>query len=79
MIWSVSWPGWCPTATRCFAIPLKGPMICPLTSAWALTQTDLTIPIRDGTLDLGTWQGVYLWEHRSRPHRRRLTVTLDAA
>ncbi len=42
----------------------------------ALTHTDLSIPIDGGRLDLGTWQGVYLWEHRTRPHRRRITVSL---
>ncbi len=42
-----------------------------------LTQTDITLPVRDGRLALGTWQGLYLWEHRYRPHRRRLTVTLQ--
>ena len=42
-----------------------------------LTQTEMTIPIDSGRLALGTWQGLYLWEHRYRPHRRRLTVTLN--
>lgn len=41
-----------------------------------LTQTEITIPIRAGRLALGTWQGLYLWEHRYRPHRREITVTL---
>ncbi|MGB0638941.1 MAG: secondary thiamine-phosphate synthase enzyme YjbQ [Myxococcota bacterium] len=41
-----------------------------------LTATALTIPIDDGRLDLGTWQGVYLWEHRTHPHQRRVTVTI---
>ncbi|MFO0960047.1 MAG: secondary thiamine-phosphate synthase enzyme YjbQ [Isosphaeraceae bacterium] len=41
-----------------------------------LTQNSLAIPIRDGALDLGTWQGVFLWEHRTSPQRRRVTVTL---
>ena len=40
-----------------------------------LTATSLTIPISGGHLALGTWQGIYLWEHRALPHRRRLTVT----
>ena len=42
-----------------------------------LTQTEVSIPVQDGRLALGTWQGLYLWEHRLRPHRRRLTVTLS--
>ena len=42
-----------------------------------LTQTEITVPIENGRLALGTWQGLYLWEHRHRPHRRRLTLTLN--
>jgi secondary thiamine-phosphate synthase enzyme len=42
-----------------------------------LTHTDLTIPVRDGRLVLGTWQGVYFWEHRLRAHRRRVLVTVQ--
>lgn len=40
-----------------------------------LTATELTVPIRMGRLALGTWQGIYLWEHRFRPHLRRLELT----
>lgn len=40
----------------------------------ALTATSLTIPIADGRMVLGTWQGIYLWEHRDRPHQRKLVV-----
>lgn len=39
-----------------------------------LTQTSIGIPIVDGALALGTWQGLYLWEHRTAPHARRITV-----
>jgi secondary thiamine-phosphate synthase enzyme len=42
-----------------------------------LTQSDLTIPIKSGELALGTWQGVYLWEHRIAGHRRRVLVTVQ--
>lgn len=42
----------------------------------ALTQTSLGIPVSAGRADLGTWQGVYLWEHRTRPHTRRVTVSV---
>lgn len=45
----------------------------------ALTATNLTIPIIDGDLSLGTWQGIYLWEHRYRPHRRRIAMCLIGA
>ncbi|MCY4011660.1 MAG: secondary thiamine-phosphate synthase enzyme YjbQ [Gammaproteobacteria bacterium] len=42
----------------------------------ALTQTHLSIPIMDGRLALGTWQGVFLWEHRHRRNERRVIVNL---
>lgn len=38
----------------------------------ALTATSLSIPFSSGRLCLGTWQGIYLWEHRTHPHRRRI-------
>ncbi len=42
----------------------------------ALTQTSLGIPVSNGRLGLGTWQGIYLFEHRTRPHKRQLTLHL---
>jgi secondary thiamine-phosphate synthase enzyme len=41
-----------------------------------LTRTSESIPVANGRLQLGTWQGVYLFEHRSAPHRRTITVSL---
>jgi secondary thiamine-phosphate synthase enzyme len=41
-----------------------------------LTATSLNIPVIKGRLGLGTWQGIYLWEHRTSPHLRRVTVTI---
>ncbi|MEM7565011.1 MAG: secondary thiamine-phosphate synthase enzyme YjbQ [Pseudomonadota bacterium] len=41
-----------------------------------LTQTELTVPVKNGRLALGTWQGLYLWEHRYQPHNRKITITL---
>jgi secondary thiamine-phosphate synthase enzyme len=41
-----------------------------------LSATSLTVPVGEGRLLLGTWQGIYLWEHRSSPHRRRVVVTV---
>lgn len=41
-----------------------------------LTLTELSVPVRDGRLALGTWQGIFLWEHRHRPHRRHLEITI---
>lgn len=40
----------------------------------ALTRSSETVPVREGRLALGTWQGIYLWEHRRSPHTRRLLV-----
>lgn len=42
----------------------------------ALTAVQLAIPVADGRLVLGTWQGIYLWEHRLRPHRRQVALHL---
>lgn len=41
-----------------------------------LTDTSLSLPVNQGRCVLGTWQGIYLWEHRTRPHERRLLVTV---
>jgi secondary thiamine-phosphate synthase enzyme len=43
----------------------------------ALTLTSLTVPVSDGKLALGVWQGIYLWEHRKQPHRRNILITLS--
>jgi len=40
----------------------------------ALTAVNLSIPVHDGQLTLGTWQGIYLWEHRTHPHTRRIAL-----
>src|SRR6185312_816853 len=42
----------------------------------ALTAVSLSIPVSDGALALGTWQGIYLFEHRDRPHRREIVLNL---
>lgn len=44
-----------------------------------LTQSEITIPVKAGRLALGTWQGLFLWEHRYQSHRRNITVTLTGA
>jgi len=41
-----------------------------------LTHSEMTIPVSNGRAALGTWQGVYLWEHRHHPHTRQITVTV---
>ncbi len=45
----------------------------------ALTAATLSIPVVGGSLTLGTWQGIYLWEHRDASHRRRVIVTVVGA
>jgi secondary thiamine-phosphate synthase enzyme len=42
----------------------------------ALTCVNLSVPVAEARLTLGTWQGIYLWEHRREPHRRRVSVHL---
>jgi secondary thiamine-phosphate synthase enzyme len=52
----------------------EGPDDMPAHVRSVLTRTSETIPVEKGDLALGTWQALYLWEHRSRPHRRSLIV-----
>ncbi len=52
----------------------EGPDDMPSHIKAALTATTLSVPIVDGRLALGTWQGIYLWEHRRRAHTRSLVV-----
>ena len=53
---------------------IEGPDDMPAHIRSALTQVSEQIPVSGKRLMLGTWQGIFLWEHRSRPHRRRLTI-----
>jgi len=52
----------------------EGPDDMPAHARSAVTKTSETIPVTGGRLALGTWQGLYVWEHRQRPHTRRLVV-----
>jgi secondary thiamine-phosphate synthase enzyme len=52
----------------------EGPDDMPAHVKAALTATSISIPIVGGRLALGTWQGIYLWEHRRSPHQRRVVV-----
>ncbi|TAK79322.1 MAG: YjbQ family protein [Gammaproteobacteria bacterium] len=54
----------------------EGPDDMPSHVRTVLTQSFLMIPITDGKMALGRWQGIYLWEHRLRSHHRKLTVTV---
>lgn len=54
----------------------EGPDDMPAHIRAALTQTQLSIPLAGGRLALGTWQGIYLFEYRARPHRREVALHL---
>ena len=54
----------------------EGPDDMPAHIRAALTQTQLSIPVAEGRPVLGTWQGLYLYEHRTSPHRRELVLHL---
>lgn len=54
----------------------EGPDDMPAHIRAALTQTQLSIPVERGRPTLGTWQGIYLFEHRTEPHRRELVLHL---
>ena len=56
---------------------MEGPDDMPAHIRTVLTQNSLTLPITNGRCALGTWQGVYLWEHRTIGHTRKLVVTLQ--
>jgi secondary thiamine-phosphate synthase enzyme len=54
----------------------EGPDDMPAHIRSVLTSSEVSIPVRKGRLALGTWQGIYLWEHRLRPHRRQIEITI---
>ena len=60
-----------------FTHTLEGPDDMPSHIRAALTSTTLSIPIENGRLALGTWQGIYLWEHRRRGSGRRVVVHIS--
>ena len=66
-----------PDGDRLFDHIDEGPDDMPAHIRAILTNMDLTIPITDGRCALGTWQGIYLYEHRTGAHRRRITITLQ--
>lgn len=57
---------------------MEGPDDMPAHIKAALTQVSIGIPVMNGRLALGTWQGLYLFEHRDRPHRREIVLHLSA-
>ncbi|AYG59698.1 secondary thiamine-phosphate synthase enzyme YjbQ [Rhizobium jaguaris] len=56
----------------------EGPDDMPAHIKAALTQVSISVPVMRGRLALGTWQGIYLFEHRDRPHRREIILHLSA-
>jgi secondary thiamine-phosphate synthase enzyme len=63
-----------PEGDPLFIHTLEGPDDMPAHIKTALTATSLAIPVAEGRLVLGTWQGLYLFEHRRAPHRREVVV-----
>jgi secondary thiamine-phosphate synthase enzyme len=63
-----------PEGDPLFIHTVEGPDDMPAHVKAALTQTSIAIPIIDGELALGTWQGLFLFEHRNRPHERRIVL-----
>ncbi|MBT2989274.1 MAG: secondary thiamine-phosphate synthase [gamma proteobacterium symbiont of Ctena orbiculata] len=65
-----------PDGDPLFDHTLEGPDDMPAHVRSILTHMDLSLPISNGRPALGTWQGIYLWEHRTHPHQRRVMITL---
>ena len=65
-----------PDGDGLFRHDAEGPDDMPAHVRSVLTTSDITIPVRGGLIMLGTWQGIYLWEHRIRSHRRVVEVTI---
>lgn len=60
-----------------FVHTMEGPDDMPAHIKAALTRTAEVIPFDQGRLDLGTWQGIFLWEHRHRPHTRQIVLSIQ--
>jgi secondary thiamine-phosphate synthase enzyme len=65
-----------PDGDPLFEHDAEGPDDMPAHVRCVLTGVTLTVPVSDGRLQLGTWQAIYLWEHRTRPHQRKVAVTV---
>jgi secondary thiamine-phosphate synthase enzyme len=66
-----------PDGDPIFTHTAEGPDDMPAHIRSILTQSDLNLPVRQGSCALGTWQGVFLWEHRQSPHTRRVVITVQ--
>ena len=65
-----------PDGDPLFRHDAEGPDDMPAHVRAVLTGVSVSLPVRDGAYALGTWQGVYLWEHRAAPHTRKVSVTI---
>jgi secondary thiamine-phosphate synthase enzyme len=65
-----------PESTPWFEHTCEGPDDMPSHIRMALTRTSESVPVSGGRLLLGTWQGIYLFEHRRAPHRRQVLITV---
>ncbi len=65
-----------PEDTPWFIHTMEGPDDMPSHIRMALTRTSEVIPVMDGGMTLGTWQGIFLFEHRRAPHRREIVVSV---
>lgn len=68
-----------PDGDPMFDHTMEGPDDMPAHIRSILSKMDLTIPVSNGRGALGTWQGIYLWEHRIQPHNRQVTVTVTGS
>ena len=66
-----------PDGDPLFTHTAEGPDDMPAHVRSVLTQSDLNLPITDGHCALGTWQGIFLWEHRHAPHSRKVILTVN--
>ena len=65
-----------PDGDPMFTHTMEGPDDMPAHVRSILTQNDMNLPVSNGRCALGTWQGVYLWEHRLAPHSRKVMLTI---
>jgi secondary thiamine-phosphate synthase enzyme len=69
---------WAPDGDPAYRHDLEGDDDMAAHGRTVLSGTSVTVPVSDGRLLLGTWQGIYLWEHRTRGHVREIVVTVLA-
>ncbi len=69
---------WAPDADPAYRHDAEGDDDMAAHARSLLSGTSVSVPVGDGALLLGTWQGIYLWEHRTAPHARTIVVTITA-